>query len=303
MFDILFVGTGASIPSRDKNLPCVAVRQGRHITMFDCGEGSQKQLLGSQFSVMKIENIFITHIHGDHILGVPGLMQTMSMLGRKDPISIYGPPGTKTSVSHLLNACNEESSFKINVTEVEPGNEFNLGYASVTAVETEHSIPSVGYVYREPDSQGVFDLKKALSFGLNPGPDFTKIQKGEIVNGISSSQIIGPPKKGSSMMYTGDTRICNSVLKAAKGVSVLIHEATYTNEDSELAKKNFHSTAKDAAEVARSCGSRMLALVHISNRYKTKEQSLHEAKMLFDNTIAPSDLDMVTVLQNAIKLS
>ncbi|MCQ2056334.1 MAG: ribonuclease Z [archaeon] len=302
MFDILFVGTGASVPSKTKALPCIAIRQDNHITMFDCGEGSQRQMLGSRFSIMKIENIFITHLHGDHILGVPGLVQTMNLLGRVKPISIYGPIGTKLSITHLLNACNEELGFNINLIETKSGDKFDINYASISTIKTEHSVPSVGYIYKEPDSRGLFDVKKALKLGLSPGPDFAKIEMGKIVRGIFPSQIIGSSRKGCSVMYTGDTKMCNSVSEAAKDIDMLIHEATYIDKDSDLAKSNFHSTARDAAEIARSCGARMLALVHISNRYKSNEQSLSEARTLFANTIAPSDLDMVTISRNSFKI-
>ncbi|MCQ2085981.1 MAG: ribonuclease Z [archaeon] len=302
MLDVLFVGTGASVPSKTRAPPCIAIRQSNHITMFDCGEGSQRQMLGSQFSIMKIENIFITHLHGDHILGVPGLIQTMNLLGRVNPISIYGPIGTKASMAHLLDACNEELGFKINVIETKPGNKLDIDYALISTVKTEHSVPSMGYVYREPDARGLFNVKTALNLGLKPGPDFAKIEIGKTVNGVHPSQIIGPSRKGCSIMYTGDTKMCSSILEAAKGIDMLIHEATYIDKDANLAEKNLHSTAKNAAEVAKSCGARMLALVHISNRYKTNEKSLFEAKVSFNNTIAPSDLDMVSISRNSFRI-
>lgn len=301
MFEILFLGTGASVPSRDRSLPCVAVRQGRSISLFDCGEGSQRQLMISPFSFMKIDRIFITHLHGDHILGLPGLLQTMGMSGRRDPVSVYGPTGLLKALKSMLDACEGELEYELRIEEVEGDEEFSFDSFDVTVFRTVHNTPSVGYVYREHDRPGIFNKEKAEKLGLTPGEDFSRLQAGETVKGIMPDQVIGPRRSGCSLVYTGDTVPCKDIENASKDVDVLIHEATYTEEDSGLAKEHFHSTAKAAAETASKCNVRMLALIHISNRYGDTESSLAEAKEVFGNTIAPADFQMLTVTNGSIR--
>jgi len=302
MFDILFLGTGASVPSRDRSLPCVAVRQGRSITLFDCGEGSQRQLMVSPFSFMKVDRIFISHLHGDHILGLPGLLQTMGMSGRKDPVSVFGPKGTSKALGDMLGACEGNIEYELEIQDLEGGETFDFDDFSVTSFRTEHNVPSLGFVYRECDRPGTFNREKAEKLGLEPGEDFARLQSGETVKGVRPEQVIGPLKTGCSMVYTGDTVPCDEVVRVSEGTDVLIHESTYVDEDSELAKLHFHSTARSAAEIAAKCKVRMLALIHISNRYGDAEPPLTEAKMYFENTIAPSDLQMVTVTNGNIRL-
>ena len=301
MFEILFLGTGASVPSRDRSLPCVAVRQGRSISLFDCGEGSQRQLMISPFSFMKIDRIFITHLHGDHILGLPGLLQTMGMSGRRDPVSVYGPTGLLKALKSMLDACEGELEYELRIEEVEGDEEFCFESFDVTVFRTVHNTSSVGFVYREHERPGTFNKEKAERLGLIPGEDFSRLQAGETVKGVTPDQVIGPARPGCSLVYTGDTVPCSEILNASKDVDVLIHEATYTEDDSELATEHFHSTAKAAAETASKCNVRMLALIHISNRYGDSEASLAEAKSVFGNTIAPDDLQMLTVNSGSIR--
>ena len=301
MFEILFLGTGASVPSKDRSLPCVAVRQGRSISLFDCGEGSQRQLMISPFSFMKIDRIFVTHLHGDHILGLPGLLQTMGMSGRRDPVSVYGPTGLLKALKSMLDACEGELEYELRIEEVEGDEEFSFDSFDVTVFRTVHNTPSVGYVYREHERPGIFNKEKAEKLGLIPGEDFSRLQAGETVKGVTPDQVIGPERPGCSLVYTGDTVPCKDILNASKNVDILIHEATYTEEDSGLAKEHFHSTAKAAAETASKCNVRMLALIHISNRYGDSEASLAEAKSVFGNTIAPEDFQMLTVTNGSIK--
>ena len=303
MFEILFLGTGASVPSRDRSLPCIAVRQGRSISLFDCGEGSQRQLMISPFSFMKVDRIFITHLHGDHILGLPGLLQTMGMSGRKNPVSVYGPKGLEKALTGMLEACEGELEYDLEINELEGGESFDFSAFSVTVFRTEHNTPSVGFLYREHDRPGTFNKDKAEKLGLIPGEDFSRLQAGETVKGVRPEQVIGPVRGGCSMVYTGDTVPCEEVVTASKDVDVLIHEATYIEEDAGLAKEHSHSTAKNAADIAARCNVRTLALIHISNRYGDTESSLAEAKTVFENTVAPADFQMLTVMNGGIKLS
>ena len=303
MFDILFLGTGASVPSRDRSLPCVAVRQGRSVSLFDCGEGSQRQLMISPFSFMKIDRIFISHMHGDHILGLPGLLQTMGMSGRKKPVSVCGPKGIARALNSMMDACEGELEYELEITELEGGESLDFDSFTVTAFRTEHNTPSIGFVYREHDRPGTFNKDKAIKLGLEPGEDFSRLQNGETVKGVRPEQIIGPVRPGCSMVYTGDTVPCREIAEASSDVDVLIHEATYIDDDLELAKVHFHSTARLAAETARDCNVRMLALIHVSNRYGDAELSLAEAKSIFENTVAPNDLQMITVMNGGIRFS
>ena len=302
MFDILFLGTGASVPSRERSLPCVAVRQGRSISLFDCGEGSQRQLMISPFSFMKIDRIFISHMHGDHILGLPGLLQTMGMSGRRKPVAIYGPEGLGKALNSMLDACEGELEFEMTVNELEGGESFSFDGFSVSTFRTVHNTPSVGFVYREDDRPGPFNKAKAERLGLEP-EDFSRIQRGEVVKGVRPEDVIGPVRSGCSMVYTGDTVPCEAVKEASRGVDVLIHEATYIDEDSKLAKEHFHSTAKAAAEIASECKVRMLALIHVSNRYGDNGAALEEAKSYFVSTVAPSDLQTITVTSGEIRVA
>ena len=302
MFDIVFLGTGASVPSRDRSLPCVAVRQGRSISLFDCGEGSQRQLMVSPLSFMKVDRIFISHMHGDHILGLPGLLQTMGMSGRKKPVTVFGPVGIGKALGSMMDACEGDLEYELVVKELEGGETFDFEGFSVTSFPTVHNTPSVGYLYREDDRPGTFRKGEAEKLGLRP-EDYSRLQAGETVDGVRPEQVIGPVRPGCSMVYTGDTIPCESIEKASEGTDILIHEATYTDEDSELAVSHFHSTSKSAAETAVKCKVRMLALIHISNRYGDAEESLAEAKAIFENTVAPADMQMFTVTDGSIKLS
>ena len=255
----------------------------------------------SPFSFLKIDRIFITHLHGDHILGLPGLLQTMGMSGRRDPVEVYGPTGLLKALKSMLDACEGELEYDLRIEEVEGDEEFSFDSFDVTVFRTVHNTTSVGYVYREHDRPGTFNKEKAEKLGLVPGDDFSRLQAGETVKGVEPDQVIGPKRPGCSLVYTGDTVPCKDIADASKDVDVLIHEATYTEEDSGLAKEHFHSTAKAAAETAAKCNVKMLALIHISNRYGDSEASLAEAKSVFGNTIAPEDFQMLTVTNGSIR--
>ncbi len=301
MFDILFAGTGASVPSREKSLPCIAVKQGKSISLFDCGEGAQKQLMLSSFSFMKVDRIFITHMHGDHILGLPGLLQTMGMSGRKENVSIFGPVGIKDSLLKMLDACEGNLEFEIDINEVNAGDKFDFKTFSVETFATEHNCPSIGYLYKEAPRPGEFNCEKALKLGLKQGSDFSRIQNGETVKGVKPENVLGKERPGCSLAYTGDTIVCDSVRKAIDSIDVLIHETTYMEEDSNLAKDHFHSTAESVARMALDANVNSLFIVHTSNRYGDGKSVLEEAKKHFKNTFMPSDLEVYNVSTNGVK--
>ena len=259
MLELLFLGTGASVPSRDRATSCIAVRSGSDITLMDCGEGSQRQIMVSPFSFMKVRNILITHLHGDHVFGLPGLLQTMSLSGRKLPVTVYGPKGIADCVHAFMLATEGETVYPLEIVEVSGGESFESGDVIISVYPTEHNIPSVGYVVRERDRPGKLDRQRALELGIKDGPDMARLKNGETVNGVSPEQVVGEPVKGASISYTGDTVKCPSVVEASKDVTVLIHESTYMSAESELAAEHWHSTALQAAEVARECGVGLVA--------------------------------------------
>ena len=310
MLDILFLGTGASIPSRTRSLPCVAIRRDSDITVFDCGEGSQRQFMISPFSFMKITSIFVTHLHGDHILGLPGLLQTMGMSGRKKEVTIGGPIGIKKAVENLLAACErsfveksddpkKELEFPLRIIEMRPGDEVEFKGHRIKAFATEHGVSSIGLKYVENVTQGKFDKEKAIELGLR-GNDFSRLQNGETVKGVSPDMVIGAPKKGIDVVYTGDTSPCTGIEEASEGADVLIHESTYSGNDKKLASENLHSTAVDAANTALKANVRKLVLIHMSNRYDDPAKVEKEASEIFKDTVLAHDMMMLSVTRNNI---
>ena len=302
MLELLFLGTGASVPSRDKATSCIAVRNGSDIILMDCGEGSQRQIMISPFSFMKIRAILITHLHGDHVFGLPGLLQTMSLTGRKEPVTIYGPPGIRDCIDAFMTVTQGETVYPMEIIEVSGGESFAVRDMTVSVYRTEHNMASVGYRIDEKDRPGKLDREKALSLGVKDGPDMSRLKNGETVNGVRPEQVLGPTIKGSSISYTGDTVKTESVTKGSKGVSVLIHESTYMSSDSELAKEHFHSTALQAAETAKECGASCLILTHVSQRYNDLNDVVAEARTVFENTLAAEDMQLYEVRGENVSL-
>lgn len=301
MFDYLFLGTGASVPSRDRALPCVAVRKGGDIILFDCGEGSQRQLMISRFSFMKIRGIFITHLHGDHFYGLPGLLQTMGMSGRTDSLVVCGPEGFSEALSVCMDVCEGEIGYPLEMHDLRPGDSISVAGMTVEVFATEHGINSQGYVLRDGPARKI-DTAKAESLGIK-GEDFRRLENGETVNGVRMADICLPSAPGNSVAYTGDTRKCQTVIDAVRGVDVLIHESTYLSPEESNAEEHFHSTAKQAAEVAKEAGVGTLMLVHVSNRYKELGPVMEEASAVFPNTVVPRDLDYYISVKDGVRLA
>jgi len=299
MLDILFLGTGASIPSRHRAMPCVAIRCGAETVLFDCGEGTQRQLMISPFSFMKVKGIFITHMHGDHFLGLPGLLQTMGLLGRKEKLVVCGPEGMSDCLHAVLAACEGKIEYELEVTEISHGDKAEFDNFTVSAFRTDHNVPSLGYKLSEKMSKGRFDAKKAAEFGLRPGPDFSRLQNGETVGNVTPEMVVGPPRPGCTLVYSGDTAPCKELSEAATGAEVLIHESTFSGKESALASDHKHSTSVQAAETAKECGCKVLFLVHISNRYEDKTPIEEEAKAVFKNSVVPDDMDLYRASKNS----
>jgi len=302
MLEILFLGTGASVPSRDRVMPCVAVRHGSDIILFDCGEGSQRQLMLSHFSFMKVVGIFITHMHGDHILGLPGLLQTMSLSGRKEPLIVCGPKGFGKGLNAVLSVCEGAIEYPLEIKDLECDETVRFEGFEVSSFSNEHNVPSLGYIFKEDRTLGRFDKKKAMSFGIKPGPDYSRLQNGESVGEITSEMVMGPSRKGCTVVYSGDTIPCTGLTEASRNADVLIHESTFSEKHLELAKEHWHSTAAQAAATAKECGCKALMLTHTSNRYDDKSILKEEAMRIFENVFLPNDLDMYRVSDNDVRL-
>ena len=302
MLELLFLGTGAAVPSREHSTSCIAVRSGSNIILLDCGEGSQRQIMVSPFSFMKIRAILITHMHGDHVFGLPGLLQTMGISGRKEPLTVYGPRGIAAGLSAMMSATEGETTYPVDVVELSGGETFQVGTMTVECYPTDHGMPSVGYVVREPDRPGKLDRDAALALGIRDGPDMAKLKNGETVNGVRPEQVLGPSARGQSVSYTGDTLPCQSVVEASRGVDVLVHEATYTESEADQARDHYHSTSMSAAEVARAAGVGCLMLTHISNRYDDRGVILEEARATFPNSFVAEDMDLYEITSQGVRL-
>lgn len=301
MLDLVFLGTGAGVPSRDRAMSSVALKNGSSVILFDCAEGTQRQLMLSPVSFMKVDTIFVTHMHGDHMLGLPGLLQTMGFAGRDRPLTVCGPKGFRRSLDMLLGACEGDIEYELDVRELSSDETVKVPGATVTSFATEHGTLSLGYVYDQNPLPGRFDKAKALELGLQPGPDFAAIQRGETVRGVLPESIVGPERPGLRVAYTGDTVKLDSIADAVSGSDVLIHESTYSADDAALAEKNLHSTCMQAAETAVKASVKSLILTHISNRYNDTEVLLAQSKSIFPNTFAANDMDHFEVNLSGIR--
>jgi ribonuclease Z len=300
--EILFLGTGASVPSRDRSTSCIALRYGSDVLLMDCGEGSQRQLMISPFSFMKIRAILITHAHGDHVLGLPGLLQTMGLLGRKERLDVYGPKGVDEFIRSSTASTGGEIPYELEFHVTAPGDGFEAGPFKIRAFGTDHGIPSMGYSVSEPDKPGRLDRGKALSLGIEDGPDMSRLKNGETVKGVRPEQVVGPPVKGVRAVYTGDTRPSPELEEESEGADVIIHESTYVDADSALADSHFHSTAGQAARTAAKAGARLLILTHVSNRYDdSRDEVLAEARRFFPDSDLAEDFDLYEINAKSVK--
>jgi ribonuclease Z len=294
--DVLFIGTAGSAPTARRSLPATLLRRGGDRLLFDCGEGTQRQLLRS-IGLVELEEVFITHFHADHWLGLPGMLKTFSLRGRDRPLSVYGPPGLN-SLFKSMNAVIGKTTYELNLVELEPGEQLQRDGYLVAAFAVEHRVRAYGYALIEEDRPGRFDEQKALELGVAPGPEYGKLQRGETATGsdgvVTPEQVLGEPRRGRKIVLAGDTAPCDMTKVVAHGADVLVHEATFANEDAERAKETMHSTARAAAELARDAEVRLLALTHVSPRYSGGELR-DEARAVFENTIVPRDFDRIEI--------
>lgn len=288
------------MPSPSRALPSVAIRVSGSLLLFDCGESTQRQLLSSGLGLPKELKIFITHRHADHLLGVPGVLYTLSMMGREEPVAIYGPPTACETVERLLEALDTEVGFEVEITPTGLGTVYQGRGFRMAAVESDHSTESYCYGLFENDRPGKMRVEYLESLGLPRGPLWGRLQRGEPVEfsgrTILPEEAVDPPRRGRKIVYTGDTRFSQRIIEFARHADLLIHDATFDQSLVERAHDEGHSTAREAAEAALQAEARMLALFHISPRYHGREETLlSEAKKLFPNTILPSDLEKLEI--------
>ncbi|HEY1688354.1 MAG TPA: ribonuclease Z [Solirubrobacteraceae bacterium] len=290
---IFFVGTGGSTPSARRGLPATLIRRGGEQLLFDCGEGTQRQLVRS-VGLGDLDCIFITHFHADHWLGLPGMLKSFALRERERPLAVYGPPGLREVMSNV-SFIYGRLPYELSIVELEPMQSVRYDGYVVAGFPVRHRTKvAYGYALVEDTRPGHLDAALAERLGVRPGPDFGRLQRGETVNGVASEQVMGPSRQGRKLVLTGDTAPCESVLVAAHAADVLVHEATFAAEDAERARQTQHSTAPQAAEVARQAGVKLLALTHFSSRYAGGELR-EQAREVFPNTEAPRDFDTIEV--------
>jgi ribonuclease Z len=289
---ILFAGTAASVPTARRGLPALLLRRGGDRILFDCGEGTQRQLMQS-VGLTELTEIFITHLHADHWLGLPGLLKTFDLRGRERPLDVHGPRGLRELVGLALRAAGRVS-FELDLIELEPGDVLAREGYRIAPFPVSHRGPAFGYALFEDERPGAFDPDAAVRLGLTPGPEFGRLQRGETVNGVTPDHVLGPPRPGRKVVISGDTMPCESLRVAAHRADLLIHEATFAEEDRERAVETGHSTAAQAAALAREADVALLALTHLSARHPAAVLR-DEARAVFPGTVLPRDFDQVEV--------
>jgi ribonuclease Z len=291
---LVFLGVGGTYPSKARNVTSLAVQMGPEVLLFDCGEGIQRQLMCSSVSFMRIRRIFITHLHADHFLGLPGLIQSMSLNGREEELEICGPRGIAKAVKALMGLGYFKCGYPVKARTLSDGGVVECGGYSVRAAAADHTVPALAYAVEEDARPGRFDALRAKALGVPEGPMFSALQHGRTVRvggrAVSPSQVMGPPRAGRKIVFTGDTRRCGSVIRLAKGADVLVHDCTLDSRYAKLAARFGHSTARQAAEVAKAAGVRTLFLVHISPRYGRPDVLVREARRVFRSSGVPEEL-------------
>ena len=292
---LIFLGTGGSIPTPKRGLPAIALKRERELMLFDVAEGTQRQMTLAKLSPLKLDTIFITHLHGDHFLGLAGLVQTMSLQDRTKKLEVFCPRGEGQRIESYLRIPHYTLAFEVEVRELKPGDELRREGYSILTSEVDHSVPSIAYALVEDERPGKFYPEKAIALGVRPGPDFSSLKSGESIrlrNGsiVKPGQVMGPPRPGRKIVYAGDTRPCDQVVELSRGADMLIHDCTLDDELVDKAVESAHSTPSEAAEVAKRARVKQLVLLHVSPRYTSDDVLLEQARRVFPNTIVANDL-------------
>jgi ribonuclease Z len=289
---LFFAGTAGSVPTARRGLPAILLRRGGDRLLFDCGEGTQRQLLRT-VGLPDMQAVFLTHHHADHWLGLPGMLKSFELRDRQAPLTVYGPPGTNALMA-AMRIVYGRLRYPFSVVELEAGDAVAYEGYEVTAFNVNHRSRAFGYAIVEAPRPGRFDAELATALGVAFGPDFGRLQRGEEVNGVRPEQVVGPERPGRKIVLSGDTGPCEMLRVAAHEADVLVHEATFLDEERERALQTGHSTARQAAELAREADVRLLVLTHLSTRYAGGEIR-DEARAIFERTEVPRDFDSVEV--------
>ena len=293
---VAFLGTGGSVPTARRATACLLVLRGGDRIMFDCGEGSQRQMHRS-LGLVQLDEIYITHLHLDHYLGVLGLLKTYDLMSREAPLTIHGPPGLRELFA-VLGRVVGKIRYEVELSELAPEQAVPHDGYEVRAFPVEHRTTALGYSLAEEGRPGRFDPDAALRLGVPEGPAFGALQRGEEVQGsdgvVRPADVMGEPRPGRTIVISGDTAPCLATAEAASGAELLVHDGSFAEEEAQRAAETGHSTAGQAAALAREAQVRMLALVHVSSRYNVG-QVLEEARAVFESTVAPRDFDLIEI--------
>lgn len=290
--DLLFVGTGGSAPTARRGLPALLMQRGGEHVLVDCGEGTQRQLMRSS-GLIELDLVLITHLHTDHWLGLPGLLKTFDLRERTAPLLLAGPVGLAATVELIWKIAGPVR-YPIELVELDPHDHLPRDGWTVDALPVQHRGPALGFVFEEDHRPGRFDPDRARELGVTDVRDFGRLQRGETVGDVTPDQVLGEKRFGRKIVVSGDTRPCDAVREASWRADVLVHEATFTDEQAERARQTGHSTARQAAELAESADVGILALTHLSARHRPSD-ALAEARSVFPETVMPRDFDMIHV--------
>jgi len=298
--ELIFLGTGAGMPSKSRNVSSMALWLERlgAFWLFDCGEATQHQIQHTKVKLGKIEKIFVTHLHGDHLFGLPGLLGSRSFQGSGKPLAIYGPPGIRDFVEVSLAVSRTHLTYELAIFEIAEGLVLDEKGFKVTCQKLDHGVDSYGYRVEEPDFSGALLVEKLRKTGVPAGPLYARLKSGEDVlwegKTLCSRDFVSEPKPGKVVAILGDTRYAQASVELAWEADLLVHEASFSEADSQLAQEYFHSTAREAALVAKHAGVKQLVLTHISARYLDESVLLSEARAVHLNTMIARDLGMVS---------
>jgi len=296
--DVVFLGTSGSAPTAQRATSATLIRHGGERLLVDCGEGTQRQLLRSDVGLIDLEDVFLTHFHADHYLGLPGMLKTYALRGRELPLTIYGPPGLRDLYASLRRVFGN-LTYPVQTIELAPGDVIPRNGYEIRAFAVAHGAQAVGYAFAEEERPGRFDVATADALGVPAGRERGALQRGEAValpsgDTVLPEQVLGPARAGRTVVLTGDTAPAASVVDAAAGADLLVHEATFCADERDRARETQHSTAAEAALAAQAAGVRLLALTHISSRYFGGEAA-DEARQIFPDTVVPHDFDIVEI--------
>ncbi|WP_077213896.1 ribonuclease Z [Bacillus dakarensis] len=303
--ELLFLGTGAGVPAKLRNVTSIALKlleENGTVWLFDCGEATQHQILHTSIKPRRIEKIFITHLHGDHIYGLPGFLSSRSFQGGETDVTIYGPKGIEDYVRSSLSISQTYVKYRLHFVEVEEGRIFEDEKFIVEARLLEHGIPSYGYRVVEKDHPGTLLVEELQKAGIAPGPVYKKIKHGESVTledgtVVEAEKFTGPPKRGRIVTILGDTRVCEASRLLAEDADLLVHEATFSQKDDQLAHEYYHSTTLQAAQLAKDANVKTLCLTHISSRYDRESWKMlvNEARTVFPTTEMAEDFKEISI--------